>query len=121
MPTTYVISESGINWVWYWKVELNADETVTILKYFRLHNERDADEQVKWDDLAEKHSFPKKDYKVVESEGRIVTTLYGYKVTNPEYIFDYNEHYEDGFRSNKMVEKVLANPDEYGLALDKSV
>ncbi len=36
------LSSGGINWTWYLECELHDDDTVTILRHYRLHNDRDA-------------------------------------------------------------------------------
>jgi hypothetical protein len=38
MPEKLTFCEGGINWSWYTELELNTDDTVTILAHYRVHN-----------------------------------------------------------------------------------
>jgi hypothetical protein len=75
--------DNGINWIWYLEVDLNPDNTVTIIKHYRIHKYE-----------GDKHPVATLSYRLEETEDRTVTRVkIGAEewriVTNPKYIFDY--------------------------------
>lgn len=97
--TKKIFADGGINWTWYLEVIDHGDNTVTILKYHRLHN---------FNEFQGSEKHPKVDggVNLIESKDgkRIVesikTQFYDQEkkiwtenfctVRNPQYVFSYN-------------------------------
>lgn len=83
--TDMILTTGGINWTWYLHITIGDDAMVTIHRYDRLHNERDAGRHPKVDG----HGC------LIEDDDRIVQAVEigddtVYLVANPKYVFDYS-------------------------------
>ena len=83
-----ILASGGFNWTWYLELEMVGDG-VKIHKHYRLHDERD------------KHPKYTGTFKIIESKGRIATSVEvrempnweekTYQVINPQHVFSYGE------------------------------
>lgn len=97
---TVTYNEGGINWAWFTRLVVNHEaHEVEILRHWRSHKgDQWTEEELK------APSHPKYYHESIwleSKEGRIAQAYYvpvtGWcKITNPKYIFDYNERGENG-------------------------
>jgi len=82
-----IFAEPVINWIWYTELDLNPDNTVTIIRHYRLHGKRD-----RHPNGTVFNGGGGSPYR--ENEERIALEYHvpgkGYlKISNPQHIFSY--------------------------------